>query len=356
MQHTILDFINQHFFVGIDVHLKQWKVTVRSAGIELKTFSMHPVPLELITYLHKHYPGGMYHLVYEAGFCGFWIQRTFTDAGIHCIVIHPADVPSSGKEKAVKTDAIDSRKLARQLEQGNLKAIYIPSVASEQLRSLMRLRFKLVQQQTRLKNRIKGFLRVSGVEIPAQYLTNARWSGAFIAWIKSVPVATQAGKFTLENLILQLEQTRGHLATALRELHREAAAPAIAPALDAITSAPGIGFVSAMTLFTEIIDIKRFHEFEQLCSFVGLVPSLYSSGDTSYTRGMTFRHNQYLRPLLIEAAWIAVRKDPAMTLAFQQLCRSMPKNLAIIRIAKKILRRIFHLWKNQDRYVYALAA
>ncbi|MFZ1978107.1 MAG: hypothetical protein WAV76_09145 [Bacteroidota bacterium] len=68
------------------------------------------------------------------------------------------------------------------------------------------------------------------------------------------------------------------------------------------------------------------------------------------------RHNQYLRPLLIEAAWMAVKKDPAMTLCFQELCHTMPKNLAIVRIAKKLLRRIFHLWKHQDRYVYALVA
>jgi transposase len=356
MQHNILNFINQHFFIGIDVHLKQWKVTIRSAGIELKTFSMHPVVQELISYLQKNYPQGIYHITYEAGFCGFWIQRTFTEAGISCIVVHPADIPSSGKEKAVKTDAIDSRKLARQLEQGNLKAIYVPTVAGEQLRSLMRLRFKLVQQQTRLKNRIKGTLRFSGIDIPTQHLTNSRWSGNFILWLKSVSLPTNAGRFAFNNLILQLEQTREHLANVLRQLHREAAATEIAPALDAIQSAPGIAFISAMTLFTEIIDIKRFHEFEHLCSFVGLVPSLYSTGETSYTRGMSFRHNQYLRPLLIEAAWTAVRKDPAMTLAFQQLRKSMPKNLAIIRIAKKILRRIFHLWKNQDRYVYALVA
>jgi transposase len=95
-------------------------------------------------------------------------------------VIHPADTPSSGKEKAIKTDAVDSRKLARELEHGSLKAIYVPNVASEQLRSLMRLRFRLVQQQTRLKNRIKGILRVSGIDIPSQRLANPRWSGAFL--------------------------------------------------------------------------------------------------------------------------------------------------------------------------------
>jgi hypothetical protein len=67
-----ITFSNLHFFIGIDTHLKQWKVTIRNCGIELKTFSMNPSPDELHKYLNKHYPNGTYLVVYEAGFCGFW--------------------------------------------------------------------------------------------------------------------------------------------------------------------------------------------------------------------------------------------------------------------------------------------
>lgn len=354
MQHNILNFINQHFFIGIDIHLKQWKVTIRSAGVELKTFSMNPLPLELYQYLQKHYPGGTYLVAYEAGFCGFWIQRKFIQLGIQCMVVHPADTPTSAKEKVYKSDPIDSRKLARELENGSLKAIYVPDTYFEQLRSLMRLRFRLVQQQTRIKNRIKGFLRTSGISIPLQFLSNPRWSGSFILWLKDVQPAFHTGKFTLDNLILQLEQTREHLSQVLRQLRLEAASQNLAPVVKAIHSAPGLAFITTMTLITEIIDIRRFSRFEQLCSFVGLIPSVYASGETSFSRGMTFRHNKFIRPLLIEAAWIAVRKDPAMTLRFHELRKTMPPQLAIIRIAKKLLRRIYHLWKKQDRYAYAL--
>ena len=249
---------------------------------------MNPSPQELYQYLQKHYPGGTFHLVYEAGFCGFWIQRAFTELGVHCIVVHPADTPTTAKEKVHKSDPVDSRKLARELENGSLKAIYVPQVASEQLRSLMRLRFRLVQQQTRTKNRIKGFLRVNGISIPAAHLTNPRWSGAFILWLKSVHPASDAGGFTLDNLILQLEQTRLHLSGVLRQLRREATSKNLAATVEAINTAPGVAFITTMTLVTEIIDIRRFSRFEPLCSFVGLVPSIYSSGDTTYTRGMSF--------------------------------------------------------------------
>lgn len=351
-----ISFSNSHFFIGIDTHLKNWRVTIRNSGLELKTFSMNPSPDELHKYLTKHYPGGTYHIVYEAGFCGFWSQRKFTELGIDCIVVNPADVPSSGKEKVVKTDPSDSRKLARELEKGSLRAIYIPDLYAEQLRSLMRLRFRLTQQQTRTKNRIKMLLYNYGIIIPKEHLTNSRWSGYFIHWLKSVKLSSSAGQFTFDNLLLQLEQTREHLKNVLRELREEAKQENISSVIASLISVPGIAFITAMCLYTEIIDIKRFKTFEQLCSFVGLVPSVYSSGKTEYTRGISFRHNKFLRPILIEAAWTAVKKDPALTLRFNELIKQMSKQKVIIRIAKKLLRRIRHVWLNQDSYIKALVA
>jgi transposase len=351
-----ITFSKSSFFVGIDAHLKNWRVTIRNSGLELKTFSMNPSPDELYNYLTKHYPEGTYFLVYEAGFCGFWPQRKFNQLGINCIIVNPADVPSSGKEKTVKTDPNDSRKLARELENGSLKAIYVPGVYAEQLRSLMRLRFRLVQNQTRIKNRIKMLLYNYGIIIPKEHITNSRWSGYFIHWLNSVKLNSTAGQFTLDNLLLQLEQSRVNLKQVLKQLREESKDENISSVISSLTSVPGVAFITAMSLYTEIIDINRFNSFDHLASFVGLVPSVHSSGETDYTKGLTFRHNKVLRPLIVEAAWTAVKTDPALTFRYKELIKTMPKQKAIIRIAKKLLRRIRHVWINQDSYVKALVA
>jgi transposase len=351
-----ITFSNLYFYIGIDTHLKSWRVTIRNAGLELKTFSMNPSADELYRYLINHYPNGIFLIVYEAGFCGFWPQRRFSELGLNSIVVNPADVPSSNKDRVNKSDPIDSRKLARELENGSLKSIYVPNIDSEQLRSLMRLRFRLVQNQTRLKNRIKMLLYNYGIIIPKEYAANSRWSGYFIHWLKSVKLHSSAGEFTLENLLMQLEQTRANLREVLKQLRLESNKEPIASIIHSLTSVPGIAFITAMSLYTEIIDINRFPKFEHLCSFVGLVPSTYSTGETEYSRGISFRHNKFLRPLLIEAAWTAVKKDPALTLRFNELIKKMPKQKAIIRIAKKLLRRIRHVWLNQDMYIKALVA
>ena len=146
-----LDFSNQPIFVGIDVHRKNWSITIRTQKIKLKTFSMNPSPKELVRYMSKEYPGAEYHSVYEAGYSGFWIHNELQSLGFVNIVIHPADVPTTDKEKKTKTDPVDSAKLARELANGSLKPLYVPDEFHQQLRSLCRLRYTTVQNQTRAK-------------------------------------------------------------------------------------------------------------------------------------------------------------------------------------------------------------
>lgn len=352
-----ITFKNISFYIGIDTHLKNWSVTIRSNNLELKTFSMNPTAEQLHKYLTTNYPDGTFYLAYEAGFSGFWPCRKINELGLNCIVVNPADIPTSDKEKSSKSDPVDSRKLARELENGSLKPIYIPSVNKEQLRSLMRLRFRLVQNQTRAKNRIKGLLYNYGITIPKEYTSNSRWSGYFINWLNSIELDSSAGTYTLRNLVLQLQQIREHHKSVLRQLRQEIKNnKEISTIINSLTSVPGIAFITAMSLYTEIIDINRFSNFDKLCSFVGLVPSTYASGNTEYSKGISFRHNKFLRPLIIESAWVAIKKDPALMHKYYILCKTMPKQKAIIRIAKKLLRRIRHVWINQDQYIISKVA
>ena len=121
-----------------------------------------------------------------------------------------------------------------------------------------------------------------------------------------------------------------------------------------LRTVPGIGFIIAFTFFTEIIDIYRFQKSDQLISFVGLIPSVYGTDDKEHILGLTNRCNKYLRYLLIEAAWVAVRKDPALTLVFQKLLKDKKPQKAIIHITKKLVNRMRYVWKNQQDYVIAV--
>src|ERR1035437_7697099 len=183
-------FIGQSFYVGIDSHKKSWKVTILGEQYEHKTMSQNPDPNLLASYLKRNFPGGDYHAVYEAGFSGFESCRKLNELGVNCIVIHPADVPTTQKEKLQKTDKADSRKLARSLRSNEFEAIHIPDPELEADRALIRQRFRLMKDVSRTKNRVKSLLFQFGLQIPDRFTSaqTRHWSKVYIDWLKELSI------------------------------------------------------------------------------------------------------------------------------------------------------------------------
>jgi transposase len=107
-------------------------------------------------------------------------------------------------------------------------------------------------------------------------------------------------------------------------------------------------------LLTELSEINRFPSIDELTSYVGLIPDTEASGEKEHIGGVTQRSHSHLRWLLIEASWMAVRKDPALMMAFDQYCKRMRKTKAIVKIARKLLNRIRYVLKNRSEYVPAV--
>jgi transposase len=351
MKNNKIDFSGQLIFIGLDVHKKSWSVTIQYEGIQLKTFSMNPDPEELLKYMQKNYPNGTYISVYEAGYCGYWIDRQLRSLGIKNMIVNPADVPTKNKEKRSKSDKIDSRKLARELGSNNIEGIYIPGEEAESIRALSRLRIQVTRDQTRLKNRIKSLLDFVGVRIPENDELK-HWSGKFLTYLSELELKQEGIKLTLGHLIENLKQVRKELAGIIKDLREQKAGnERVNKIVNHLITVPGIGFITAITLYTEIIEIERFGKFDQLSCYVGLSPTTESSGESYKVLGLTNRHNRYLRNMLIESAWIVIRKDPVMTMVYGKLVQRMSRQEAIIRIAKKLLNRIMYVWRNEKDYV-----
>jgi transposase len=348
MKANTLSFKNQVFFVGIDVHKNKWHVTIRSLNMELKSFFMDPVPEQLSLYLHKNYPDGCFKTVYEAGFCGFWIQRKLSQLGVKCIVVNPADIHTNQKEKLSKTDKLDSRKLAIELQIGRLKSIHVPKFEDQVIRSLCRLRHSLVNDSTRIKNRIKGFLSLYGHKIDKD--SNSRWSGAYIKKLETVSKQLPGGE-TLKILTSNLKMIKLQVKSCTQDLRNSLRRSSNKDNVILLTSVPGVGFLTAATLCCELINIDRFPTFNHLAAYVGFIPTMHESAETKKSGELTPRGNAKLRYMLIEAAWTAVKKDPVLLNKFNELSKRMKKQKAIIKIAKKLLSRIYSVWKNQTPYV-----
>lgn len=343
------DFSGQNIYVGIDVHLKSWKVTVMMERLYSSTFSQDPCPETLYNHLVTNYPGATYFSAYEAGFSGFWIHHLLTGFGINSIVVNPADIPTTSKEKVQKEDARDSRKIARSLKNKELIPIYVPSLESLGERSLLRFRKAMVNDTTRIKNRIKSCLHFNGIKIPAG-ISTPKWNKKFMDWLAGLEQDT-ASKQTLDghlSTLVHLRQSTSRVTRQIRALSKTGKYELFVRLLMTI---PGIGLVTAMTILTELENILRFKSLDRLCSFIGLVPSTNSSGDSERTGDMTPRGHPVLRSARIESAWVAARKDPALAKTHNRYCKRMVPNKAIIRIAKKLVNRIRYVLKNKQPYV-----
>lgn len=345
-----INFTGQPIYVGMDIHKKSWSVSIHTAHFEHKTFTQPPEVEKLAHYLQRTFPGATYYPVYEAGFSGFWIHDRLRERGIHCMVVNPADVPTKHKEKAGKADKVDCRKLARNLRSGDIKGIFIPSRAHTEDRHLIRTRHSMVRKQTRCKNQIKSILFFYGIPIPE----GSHWSRNFITWIETLRMERASGdcalKAHLEEL-LHLRQIIAGLNKAILALSRS---DTYRDKVSLLRSVPGISTLTAMMLLTELCDISRFSSLDKLASYTGLVPDIKSSGDTEYTAGITYRRNPMVRAILIEASWVAVRKDPALMMAFNTFSLRMKKTAAIVHVARKLLNRIRFVLMNQKRYVPAV--
>lgn len=345
-----VSFENQIFHIGIDTHKKNWNVTVRNNSLKLRTFSMNPSPEELVAHMKRHYPGGEYYSVYEAGFCGYWIHRGLTQLGFRNIITNAADVPTTNKEKDRKSDPVDSAKLSRELESSSLQGIYILNPEQESLRLFCRLCQQYTKRSVQIKNRIKGFLNFTGQKLPEDSEMKY-WSGKFISMLENIAFDVETNRLILDEHLSELKHIREKQLFLLRKMRTISRNISTIQLLRTI---PGIGLKTAFTLYTELVDIHRFRNLDDLCSYIGLVPSTHSSGTKEIICGMSNRQNKYLRSIMIEAAWVAVRMDPALTAAYNTLIRRVPKQRAIVRIAKKLVNRIRYVWLHQRKYVTAV--
>jgi transposase len=342
-----LHFEGETIYCGVDVHKTNWKVSARMNNLEIEAFSQDPNPSLLKSHFERQYPGAELKVVYEAGFCGFGIQRSLTRMGINCIVVNAADVPTADKDRKRKNDKRDARKLSLELAKGNLRPIYIPEKNLESARSLVRQRYRLVKDQSRCINRIKHLMLCNGLKASSG---SDRISLTYIKELQQLDCGSETLKRTLHFAIEEYLRIRGLIKEITYDIRSLSKAEPFVSVQGVLQSVDGVGLISGMVIQTEIQDMNRFKTLDSLCDYAGFVPDIYSSNEKMVTMGISPRANEFLRETIIECSWTLIRKDPAMLMKYNEYRKRMNANKAIIRISKHLLSRIRHLWKNGKTY------
>jgi transposase len=260
-----VDFTGQDIYVGMDIGKKSWKVCILTEELEHGLISQPPRTEVLVHYLRKNFPQAKYHCTYEAGYSGYWIYEELKKEGIECLIVNPADVPTTHKEKTRKTDRIDARKLARSLRNGELSGIYVPEHSTLEDRSLVRTRHSLVKKQTRCKNQIKGLLNFYGIQIPDE-LVNSRWTRKYIGWLEKLIIGRPSVTRVVSTLLEELKYLRQMIAEVTNEIRRMSKQEVYKSDARYMVTIPGISMLSAMIFLTELERIDRFERLDDLAS------------------------------------------------------------------------------------------
>lgn len=337
------DYTNKTVFIGIDVHKKTYAITCICEGEIAKRDTLKASHIYLMKYIRKYFVGAKIKTVYEAGFSGFGLHRYLLSEGIESIVVHAASIEISARDR-VKTDKRDSLKLATQLSHGRLKRIHVPTPEREAYREVSRMREKIARDKRRVGTRLKSLLyrqELFGADDEDEICEK---------WLKKVAQfeCDESIKYCIQVCIDEWRFLKNKIKEIDAELVKQAQAD---EELEGIyRSAPGIGPVHARALANELEDMKHFTNEKHLFSFTGLTPSEHSSGEHKRQGHISRQGRSVLRKILIQAAWVAIYKDPSLMEIFERISQTAGKKRAIVGIARRLAGQLRSCLKSNTPY------
>jgi len=236
---------------------------------------------------------------YEAGPCGFELQRALHGHDISCDVIAPALIPRRAGDR-IKTDRRDAGQLAVLYRAGALTAIHIPTEQEEAARDLLRCREDIRADLLRARHRLSKFLLRHGRRFTG---TKKAWTKRYDSWLRAQTWPIAALDQTHQAYLRTVDEAVARLRAVEENLRALLTLEPLRARVERLRCFRGINDLTALTIAAELGDPRRFATAPRTMAFVGLVPSEHSSG-TKQARGrITKTGNTHLRRVLVEAAW-----------------------------------------------------
>jgi transposase len=289
-------------YVGLDVHKLRISVAVAESGRSGSVEYLGEIDNEAtaIRKLSDRLSGRGKKLAfcYEAGPCGYGVQRQLASLGHRCDVVAPSLIPRKSGDR-VKTNRRDATMLARLFRAGELTSVWVPDADHEAMRDLVRLRSIARQMVTRAHQHLQGFLLRHG----RKHGRGTAWRMAYRRWLSSVAFEHPAQQIVFQDYVdavgdaeRRLKRVEGQILALLPDW-------SLSPIVDALQAMRGIAVINAVVLVAEVGDFTRFTNPRQLMAYFGLVPGERSSGQSVHRVGITKTGNARARRALVEGAW-----------------------------------------------------
>ena len=344
-------------YVAMDTHKKQHAVAVldRRTG-EIRQFSVKNTVRDIgkmVKRIAREAPAAV-KFCYEAGVCGFTLQRRIEAMGYKCIAIAPSLVPLKPGDR-IKTDRRDAKKLLGHFAAGQLTEVYPPNAEQEAARDLTRVRYSAMVNLKRIRHQLQKFLTRHG------YIYNAgkNWTQKHLQWLRALEFDQGDLREVFEMYYVEWQHCIQRLDTLDKQLEQLAQRPQYREAVGLLRCFKGIDTLTAITLITEIFEFGRFDSPKALMSYLGLTPSEYSSGERRQPGSITKTGNSLVRKLLIESGWHS-RHRPSVGKGLKRRRKGQPQwaidiaDRAMLRLHQRFWRLV-RAGKPQNKAVVAVA-
>jgi transposase len=289
-------------FVGFDAHKASISVAMLLPNtvtpIEWELPNEASAVRRMVRRIEREAPGEV-RTCYEAGPCGYALQRQITESGdASCMVVAPSLIPRKPGER-IKTDRRDARKLASLFRAGLLTEVQPPSEHDEAVRDLCRAREDARDDLMRCRHRLSKMLLRRGLI----YNGRSSWGQAHRLWLGTLRFEDSVDQAVLDDYLLAVDHLGDRLKALSQKLEDVSREAAYAAPVAALRCFRGIDTLTAMTIVAELHTFGRFTSPRGLMAFLGLVPSEHSSGSSRRQGGITKAGNSHVRRVLVEAAW-----------------------------------------------------
>lgn len=341
-------------FIAVDTSKKSYSVTYGHGPTPQRSFKMPADSGELCHFFQKRFPQKRCLFVYEAGPTGYGLHDSVLNQQQQCMIVHPAAVKKAPNDR-VKNDPIDSRKLYNQTTGGQLQGIRVPSDPYRQLRHLVTTRQQYAEDAQRAKQRIKSLLLFENIQLPIEIESAKHWSRRYRRSLREIETKNETLRFKLDSHLDDLE----HSCQKILKVHKQLQVfyrqnEEIDKQIKYLRSIPGFGFVVSSYLLSRVGDPQQLRSVRELGAFAGVVPSEYSSGERTHKGGITHMGDKTLRWLLVQASWVAIRKDRELKMFYDRIrSKNSPKSgpkIAIVAVARKLAYRAHRVLKEQRTY------
>lgn len=337
--------------VGLDVHQATTVACVREDSGRVIAETVLPTEAAAVREFFRGMRGTI-QVAFEEGTQAQWLSDLLTPVVTRVVVCDRRGERRQGNHG----DRVDAAELADRLRRGDLRPVYHGSQERATLQELTRAYTNLVEDGTRVMQRLKALFRARGIRAPGKRIYHPTGREP---WLARLP--DRGVRFRAAALYRELD--------VVRELRPQAKAAMVAearrdPAWPVLGSLPFFGPVRVALLLATMKTPWRFRTKRHLWAYAGFAVVTKSSAEYGWeagrpvrrrraplTRGLNRNHNRVLKNVFKGAASAAkARPGPLQDWYRARLAGGMAEELATVTLARKVAAIALRIWKKGERY------